>query len=179
MVTIGAMVSKVRRKATKNDQTMAFVEIEDMYGSVNVIVFPKLFEQYAETLKQGVVIKVLGRVSCKESGEVDIIADRIETLVKGKAVVNTNVSQSENTTKQESSKYKKGLYLRVTSMSSAEYIKARELLDNSKGDIPVIIKETESNKAYCSPQNSWVSVDKMLLSNLCDILGQENVKFIE
>ena len=67
MVTIGAMVSKVRRKATKNDQTMAFVEIEDMYGSVNVIVFPKLFEQYAETLKQGVVIKVLGRVSCKES----------------------------------------------------------------------------------------------------------------
>ncbi|MBQ1182882.1 MAG: DNA polymerase III subunit alpha, partial [Clostridia bacterium] len=61
MVTIGAMVSKIRRKATKNDQTMAFLEVEDMYGSVNVIVFPKLFEQYSEILKQGAAIKVLGR----------------------------------------------------------------------------------------------------------------------
>ena len=179
MVTIGAMVSKVRRKATKNDQTMAFVEIEDIYGSVNVIVFPKLFEQYAEILKQGVVIKVLGRVSCKESGEVDVIADRIETLTKGKAASDTNVSQSEYKTKQEASKYKKGLYLRVTSMSSTEYIKARELLDSRKGNIPVIIKETESGKAYCSPQNSWVLVDETLLSSLYDILGEENVKFIE
>ena len=179
MVSIGAMVSKIRRKATKNDQTMAFVEIEDMYGSVNVIVFPKSFEQYAETLKQGAVIKVVGRVSCKESGEVDVIADRIETLTKGKVLTNTNASQSEVKPKQEASKYKKGLYLRVTSMSSAEYIKARELLDNLIGDIPVIIKETESGKAYRSPQSSWVSIDKSVLSSLYDILGEENVKYIQ
>ncbi len=176
MVSIGAMVSKVRRKATKNDQTMAFVEIEDMYGSVNVIVFPKLFEQNSGILNQGAVVKVLGRVSLKESGEIDIIADRIDVLPKGRIASVSQKPQAQN--ESAVPKYKTGLYLRVTSMNSAEYIKAREILNSHSGNIPVIIKETESGKAYCSPQNRWATVDEMLLSKLYEILGSDNVKFV-
>ena len=178
MVTIGAMVSKVRRKATKNDQTIAFLEVEDMYGSVNVIVFPKLYEKYADSLKQGAAVRVVGRVSLKESGEVDIIADRIDSLVCGKAVANIKVDKPQTAENTEAPKYKKGLYLRVTSMKSDEYKAARSILDNYKGDVPVIIKETESGKAFCSPKNSWASVDGELILSLNEILGSKNVKYI-
>lgn len=176
-VTVGAMVSKIRRKATKNDQTMAFLEIEDMYGSVNVIVFPKLFEQYADILKQGAVIKVTGRVSVKESGEADVIADRIDNVPKGRNV--PSVPQLQQQPKSESVKYKRGLYLRVTSMRSEEYIKARKIMDDFGGDIPVIIKETESGKAFCSPKNAWVMAGAPLLRRLKETLGDDNVKFVE
>ena len=176
-VAIGAMVTKIRRKATKNDQTMAFVDIEDMYGAVNVIVFPKLFEQYADTLKQGAVIKVTGRVSVKESGEVDIIADRIDNVPKGKPA--PRVPPLQQQPKSGAPKYKRGLYLRVTSIKSEDYIKARKIMEAFGGDIPVIIKETESGKAFCSPKNAWVTVDESLLQRLKEALGDENVKFVE
>ena len=176
-VAIGAMVTKIRRKATKNDQTMAFVDIEDMYGAVNVIVFPKLFEQYADTLKHGAVIKVTGRVSVKESGEVDIIADRIDNVPKGKTA--PSVPQLQQQPKSGAPKYKRGLYLRVTSIKSEDYIKARKIMEAFGGDIPVIIKETESGKAFCSPKNAWVTVDESLLQRLKEALGDENVKFVE
>lgn len=178
IVSFGAMVSNVRKKATKNDQTMAFLEAEDMYGSVNVLVFPKLYEQYQESLKQGAVLKFIGRVSVKESGEVDVIADRFEQLPKGKANFETEKSKTESSPKSET-KYKKGLYLRVASMQNEKYIAVRKILDDFKGIVPVIIKETDTGKAFCSPQQSWVSVNEQLLLRICDILGQNNVKYIK
>lgn len=178
IVSLGAMVSNVRKKATKNDQTMAFIEAEDMYGSVNVLVFPKLYEQYQESLKQGAVLKFIGRVSVKESGEVDVIADRFEQLPKGKANFETEKSKTESSPKSET-KYKKGLYLRVASMQNEKYIAVRKILDDFKGIVPVIIKETDTGKAFCSPQQSWVSVNEQLLLRICDILGRDNVKYIK
>ena len=178
IVSFGAMVSNVRKKATKNDQTMAFIEAEDMYGSVNVLVFPKLYEQYQESLKQGAVLKFIGRVSVKESGEVDVIADRFEQLPKGKANFETEKSKTESSPKSET-KYKKGLYLRVSSMQNEKYIAVRKILDDFKGIVPVIIKETDTGKAFCSPQQSWVSVNEQLLLRICDILGRDNVKYIK
>ena len=178
IVSFGAMVSNVRKKATKNDQTMAFIEAEDMYGSVNVLVFPKLYEQYQESLKQGAVLKFIGRVSVKESGEVDVIADRFEQLPKGKANFETEKSKTESSPKSET-KYKKGLYLRVASMQNEKYIAVRKILDDFKGIVPVIIKETDTGKAFCSPQQSWVSVNEQLLLRICDILGRDNVKYIK
>ncbi len=173
IVSFGALVSKLRKKATKNDLTMAFVEAEDDYGSVNVLVFPKLYEQYQESLKIGAVLKFIGRVSVKESGEVDIIADRLEPLPKGRAIPDNKSAKSES-----QQKYKKGLYLRVTSMQSEEYLNVRRLLDGFQGDVPVIIKETDTGKAFCSPKQSWASVDEGLLLNIYDILGKDNVKYI-
>ena len=177
-VSIGAMVSKVRRKATKNDQTMAFVDIEDMYGSVNVLVFPKIYEQYSESLKQGAVFKFIGRVSVKESGDIDIVCDRIEPLVKGKAALKPTPSSVQSQTVQSDKRYKRGLYLRVTSIQDEAYIKARRIMDVFDGDVPVIIKETATGKAFCSPRNAWVMMNDTMMRCICEALGEENVKFI-
>ncbi len=183
MVSIGAMVSKIRRKATKNDQTMAFLDIEDMFGSVNVLLFPKLYEQYGETLKIGSVFKFIGRVSVKESGDVDLICDRIEPLPKGTAMPQQSDNKAYHAKQkpddEQKSKYKSGLYLRVTSLQSEAYIKARRIMDVFDGSTPVIIKETETGKAFVSPKNTWVMMNDTMMRCLCDILGSENVKFIE
>ena len=182
-VSMGAMVSKMRRKATKNDQTMAFLDVEDMFGTVNVLLFPKLYEQYSETLKIGSVFKFTGRVSVKESGDVDLICDRIEPMQKGtavpKATVRSGRLRPETNQPQSTSKFKSGLYLRISSMQDEAYIKARLIMDVFDGNTPVIIKETESGKAFVSPKNSWVMMNGTMMRELVKLLGEENVKYVE
>ena len=63
-VTVGGIITGKKVKTTKNDNLMAFVEIEDLYGSMEIIVFPSTLKQYAELLVEGIVI-VTGRVSMR------------------------------------------------------------------------------------------------------------------
>jgi DNA polymerase-3 subunit alpha len=165
-VSVVAMASKLRRKQTKSNDTMAFLEVEDMYGSLNVLVFPKLYAEYQHLMTAGAVLKITGRVSVKESGEVDLVCSKIETVKKG-------MSQPEKP------QVKKGLYLRVSSLESEEYKRARQMLDIFKGSVPVIVKVTSLGKALVAPENRWISVEESLLRNLEEILGQDNVKYVE
>ena len=76
-VKIAGVISNVKKKITKNNSTMAFVTIEDMVGSVEMIVFPKTLERFSELIKQDTVIGVLGRLSIKEDENPKIIPDEI------------------------------------------------------------------------------------------------------
>lgn len=167
LVSLVVMASKLRRKQTKSNDTMAFLEVEDMYGSLNVLVFPKLYAEYQHLMNIGSVLKVTGRVSVKESGEVDLVCSKIEAVKKGTA------------TDGPKPKVRRGLYLRVPSIESSEYKKARLMMDIFKGDVPVIVKVTDIDKALVSPESKWVSAKESLLRDLCELLGQDNVKYVE
>ncbi len=66
MYTIGGMVSAVTLKLTRNNQNMAFVTLEDMYGTVEVVVFPKDFEKNRSILHQDAKLFITGRASVSE-----------------------------------------------------------------------------------------------------------------
>lgn len=165
-VSMVVMASKLRRKQTKSNDTMAFLEVEDMYGSVNVLVFPKLYAEHQHLMNVGSVLKISGRVSVKESGEVDLVCSKMEQVKKG----------TVNETKR---KIRKGLYLKLPSLDSDEYKKARRMMDIFKGDVPVIVKVNDIGKALVAPENRWVTVGESLLRDLEELLGQDNVKYVE
>mgnify|MGYP002477347386 CR=1 FL=1 len=77
---MGGLIRSITKKTTRNNAMMAFVEIEDLYGSVEVIVFPKVFEQCKELLVEDQPIIVRGRVTIQEDQIAKIIADRIQLL---------------------------------------------------------------------------------------------------
>ncbi len=64
--TIGGMVSAVTLKLTRNNQNMAFVTLEDMFGTVEVVVFPKDFEKNRQLLKQDAKLLITGKASVSE-----------------------------------------------------------------------------------------------------------------
>ncbi len=176
-VSIVAMVAKVRKKATKNDQTMAFVDAEDVYGSVNVLLFPKLYSEYLPFLNVGTVLKFTGRVSVKESGEVDLVCDIIEKVLNDASQPKGTI---EKVTPDEPKKnVKSGLYLRVGSMNSEEYKQCRRIMDVFDGEVPVIVKEVETGKALVSPKSSWVMMNDTMMRCLTEILGEDNVKYVK
>lgn len=84
-VTIGGLVTTARTIVTKNGKKMAFVGIEDKSGESEVIVFPNLYEQLGDKLRQDTVIKVTGKISARDrdgnlGDEAKMIADEIDIV---------------------------------------------------------------------------------------------------
>ena len=79
-VKMGGLIRTITKKTTRNNAMMAFVEIEDIYGSVEVIVFPKTFEKCKEILEEDCPVIVQGRITIQEDQVSKIIADQIQRL---------------------------------------------------------------------------------------------------
>lgn len=84
-VTILGIISGVTRKITKDDKTMAFFKLEDMDGTIEVVVFAKIYEQCASLLVEDNVVLVRGRLSVREDEKTKIICD---TVMNGEGVAN-------------------------------------------------------------------------------------------
>lgn len=79
-VTVGGIISKVTGKTAKNGQPMAFVTLEDLIGSVEVIIFPKNFETCRRLVYEGSKVLVTGRVNAGVEEDAKLIADRLSSF---------------------------------------------------------------------------------------------------
>lgn len=76
-VIIGGMIAAVMRKTTKNNTTMAFLTLEDLFGTVEVIVFPRDYETYRKELVEDNKIFVRGRAALEENKAPRLICSEI------------------------------------------------------------------------------------------------------
>lgn len=156
-VKIMGIISSVSKKQTKNGDTMAFLSIEDMNGTIEVIVFPKLFAKYGNLLYNGNALLVGGRLSVKEEENPKIILDFAET----------SESVKSNQIK------KVGLFVRVVSETSDEYSRCKEFIDSSVvGELPVYFYFSNSKRYF--PYKK-IKTDDSLLINLRSIVGEDNI----
>ncbi len=84
-VIIGGLITTARSIVTKNGKKMAFVGIEDKSGESEIIVFPNLYEQLGDKLRQDTVIKITGKISARDrdgnlGDEAKMIADEIDIV---------------------------------------------------------------------------------------------------
>jgi DNA polymerase III alpha subunit len=79
-VTVGGMANRVRRITTRKGDEMAFVELEDLSGSIDVVVFPRTYRQYSELLRQDQPLQIRGKVDVR-NGSVQIISDSVQGFV--------------------------------------------------------------------------------------------------
>ena len=75
--TVGGIITAIRRQFTKNGQEMAFVTLEDFYGTLEVIVFPKTFAECRQYLEPDEKVMISGRVSAEVDRDAKLIADGI------------------------------------------------------------------------------------------------------
>ncbi|MDE7222728.1 MAG: DNA polymerase III subunit alpha, partial [Acetatifactor sp.] len=83
---IGGMIADRTIKYTKNNQVMAFINLEDLVGSVEVVIFPRDYEQYSALLTEDAKIFVRGRTSVEEDKDAKLICEQIvgfEDAAKG------------------------------------------------------------------------------------------------
>ncbi|HAA80509.1 MAG TPA: DNA polymerase III subunit alpha, partial [Thermoanaerobacter sp.] len=153
-VVIAGVIATKKIKFTKNNNMMAFVTIEDLYGTVEVIVFPTVYEKYSSIIKEDNPVVVRGKVSLKEEEEPKILCDEIKPL--SQAIV-------------------KKLYLNLQDSTKIEIVK--QILRKNPGNMPVVLK-LNSKKLLAANRDLWVNGSKELIKELHAVLGEENVKVV-
>lgn len=76
-VIVGGMIADKNIKYTKNDKVMAFLNLEDLVGNVEVVVFPRDYEQYGSLLMEDARIFIRGRANVEEEKDGKIICEQI------------------------------------------------------------------------------------------------------
>ncbi len=164
-VIIICILVKVKYHTTKNNDLMAFCDIEDLTGKMELIIFPKVLLAASDLVTENNAVLVKGRISNKEEEEPKILADSIEPINNHKIVQN----RDENGQKEVR------LYIRVPSKDSQQYQKAQSLIQLFEGNVPVYIRFCDSGQMVIAPQTMWTVNNATLLHELQELLGEENV----
>ncbi len=79
-VTMAGIISARRNLITKKNQQMAFITLEDLYGQIDVVVFPKTFERDRDCLNVDSVVVITGKLDLKEEGNPKLLADKVDFI---------------------------------------------------------------------------------------------------
>lgn len=183
-VRLLVLVDRLRQKATKSREMMAYVTVEDLTGGIEMLVFPKTLSRHAALLKEGAALLVTGRVSLREDEEPKVLCDQIQqapdpTVPLPAASAADPVSKDrpqENRQTVPSARH--GLYLKVPSKDSAQYKRACLVMDVFAGEEPLYIRFEDSGKLVKTPSSMGVWPHEVLLRELRSFLGDENVAMI-
>ena len=77
---MGGMVVGKTIKMTRNNDMMAFIEIEDLYGTIEVVVFPNVFRKYKNIINEDSILIIKGNLNIKEDENPKLIANEITQL---------------------------------------------------------------------------------------------------
>lgn len=80
IVTVGGIITEKKIKLTKSMRTMMFIKLEDLYGDIEVILFPNIYEKYSDKLFYDSPILITGSVNVRENEIPKIICDKLELL---------------------------------------------------------------------------------------------------
>ena len=177
-VSVVCIISRVKTQLTKNNKMMAFVNIEDRYGTMEVVIFPNVYEKYAFYLNDGNVLIVRGTLNFKENEEPKLICDSIEKARSNDECKDLKInipSDNEKNTVTKKNQRPTALYLRIDDLNTDLYNKAKRVLDIFEGTTPVIFYLTNSNRKVKAPTNMWVSLNDVMIRELKQQLGESNV----
>lgn len=200
-VTVLAIVESVKTKITKNNQTMAFVTLEDMYGAIEMLVFPKSLETYASLLQEGRVLEVVGKLSLREEEDAKLLCDYVGDG-SDEAALRSNRNAAGQNRRTESrdnlpapppereevpvvrepekpaapaKSSRNGLYLRTANLDCEAFQRACRVMAVFDGNTPVYVYCTDTGKLSMASRSGWVYMNEPMLQELRRILGDGNV----
>ncbi len=168
-VRIVCAVVKNRMMTTKSNSMMAFTSVEDLTGTMEVIVFPKTLDLYRDALKENAVVVVEGRLSVREDEASKLAADSIVPIDSYDA------SRSQNTRPNPVKEAKKRLYIRLPSRECGQYAKVINLLGIFDGDMPVILYLEDVKQKLQVPRRLFTSGHPLFFEELERLVGKENI----
>ena len=159
MKLIGGMVTSKTVKTTRNNSMMAFITLEDLFGVVEVILFPRDYEKYKHMIEQDQKIFVRGKVTVEEEKPAKLICQEIIPFDSIPQEVWIKYPDAQSFSKDEQSLY--------------------SLLSEYDGNDSIIIYCEKEKVMKRLPKSRNVKVDKDLLNRLKLVYNDENVRITE
>lgn len=158
-VSLLCRIKRNRPKMTKKNSLMAYLEVEDLSGEAEIVVFPTMLEKYGPILKEGTIVVLAGNASLEEP--FDGQGDDVLRFLLQTARVAEDDSRFDNRT----------VYLKITPENERFYNLAVKTLKNHPGTARVRIYRTATGKIEESRQ-IFVTVSDTLLEQLEADLGK-------
>lgn len=159
IVVIGGMITEKTIKYTKNNKTMAFLTVEDLFGTVEIVVFPRDYEKYHTLLNNDEKVFIRGRANVEEDKNGKLICEHIRSF--------------DDTIRE--------LWLQFNTKESFEE-KEQELYamlhdSDGKDEVVIYISALKAMKRLGSNHN--IHIRPEIVNNLTNFLGKNNVKVVE
>ena len=158
-VVVGGIIADKTIKYTKNDKIMAFITLEDLVGTVEVVVFPRDYEKNAAHLTEDSKVFVRGRASVEEDKDGKIICEQIQPF----------------------DQLAKKIWIKFPDMESYKNNEEKlfDAIAESEGNDGIVIYIENPKAKKELPRNRNVKADEALLTRLFEIFGAENVKVVQ
>jgi DNA polymerase-3 subunit alpha len=197
-VNIGGIISDSREITTKNGQKMAFVKIEDVYGEIELILFPGTYQETLGIWEKDKVILAKGKVNAKNkegelTGETKILVNdareitteqaaaytprgKKQSIKKPKNKVATKTDKSKVEETSDKPKDNPRLYVRVVSTDSQDLLVGiKNVIDENLGDTEVVLVVGKDDKKQAIKLPQKVNSSEAVLNQLSSLVGENNV----
>ena len=169
---------------TKNNKMMAFLNIEDLYGAVEIVVFPNIYDRYSSTLQEDAIISVTGSINFKEGEMPKLLAENIVDLRELKEAI------PEDAAKDMPEKFGSGRLSAKAARQPQGLIKIklpqgmdkdeileqiRQVMRSHPGECQTIIYLPEGG-SFRTDESLWVVPDRDFQQKITDLVGAENYK---
>ena len=157
-VTMCGLITNLKKIYTKSNRQMAFAEFEDIYGSIEAVFFPNVYEKNVNIISSDKVLELKGKISFKENEKPKILVNTIKEL----------------------GTYSK-LFVKISCELKEEQAKVNELfgmLKGNEGEIPVYIYFENRGELKMLSRNWWVFPSDGFIENIIKKFGNENVKLV-
>ena len=152
-VSLCGLVENVSVKYTKKDQKMAFVTLEDINGTIEIIVFPKVYDKFRRYIEENRAVLISGRASVSEDQQPKVIADTI-------------------TPYEELVDMDKTLWLKLPKEKEINMNVLQNILERNHGNAKVIVYDEKNAKKMAVSPRYYAKLTEGLLEELNNFLGQ-------
>ena len=160
---MGGIVSVVRKHNTKGGSVMAFITVEDLYGSIDCIAFPRVYDKIKSLIRPDTVVTVTGKLDIQPE-KLPVI--RLDTL---KEFVPPENKRAEETPVQT----EKILWLDARSLAREDFDELIEMMEGYAGNVKTKILYEGKRYEYA------VNLSKAFTAELRTFLSAEQIKLVE
>lgn len=168
---MAGIITAKKTLVTKNGKMMAFVDLEDLYGTVEAIVFPNVYEKFGSLIKDDAVISISGTINFKEGEVPKILAEKVSDL--------RVLAEGEERDKGSGKKKKEPdgiVKIRLPEGDRNELMNSiRAVMKKHSGTYQAILYMAEGGAVRTSPE-LWVTPDTEFRKEITDIVGEGNYK---
>ena len=162
-VVCGGIVTEFKKLLSKRtNKEMAIAKMEDLYGQIDLMLFPNVYSKYKGQVDTDSLIKVKGKLSIRDGERPSVLVDTIEPLA------------GENKQREEVQEKPKTLYLKYDLQNIELHENVYNLLSEYKGATPVIVRCASTNKIY--KLNLFIDASGSLLTELHAYIKDEFIK---
>jgi DNA polymerase III alpha subunit len=174
-VTMGGMISAYKKLKTRTGSFMAFVTVEDLFGSIECVCFPKVYDRIRNFMEADRVVSITGKISIDAEKAPVIIVERMDEYTEDSPAPSAPAAQPATpVVKAERNEKPKTLWLNITGMDEADKEELLETLTFYEGDTPVIF--VANGKKFGIEQR--VEPNRALFAELAGFLPESCIKLL-